>query len=471
MRFISGRLTLVFASALAGCMTVGPDYHGAPERTPRDTFVRAESDVVIGTPQSTWWRTLQDPVLNELVESALASNSDIRIAMSRLDQSRALRRERRADSGPEGEASASYARTKPYLTQYGLAPAENRAIDLYHADLDASWELDFFGGKRRNTEAAQALVDAADATLDDARVSIASEVAQAYIDLRVMQSLLAHTQRIARADLRLITLTEQRVAEGVASQLDLGRIRYQWRMTVADEPALRGEIAVQMDRLAVLSGRDPGTMDAVLSRDADIPKPPETVPIDDPATLLRHRPDIRVAERQLAAATARIGVETAKLFPQVTLEGEIGFASLDASSFMSKGTEIYSVGPAISWNFLDYSRIKARMVGADKRREEMLIRHEQVVRAALQDTEASLVRIARSRETVTARQATLAAARGAAELIEQRYDEGHLSLLDAITARREETRAHARLIAANGDVTKAYIAVHKSLGLAWGSGE
>lgn len=457
----------VICAGFPGCTAVGPDYGGAPQRELEASFVRAEGNTVLGQPSAAWWRELKDPVLDGLITDAMTHNDSVRIAISRLEQGRALLSRRRAEQGPEGGAEGSYERKKPNLIQFGVDSTDNEEIDLYFAGIDASWELDLFGGKRRATEAARAMAEGAEATLDDVRVSIASEVAQAYIHLRQLQIKLDHINRLASADQRLIKLTEQRVEEGVASELELGRVRYQWRTTIADEPLLRGAVTIQMDRLAVLTGRDPGTLDALLDTNPVIPLPPDNIVLADPASTLRMRPDIRAAERMLAAATAGIGVETASLFPEVTFNGEIGFSSIEFDSLGEPDSNIFSIGPSISWDFLELNRVRARIARADAVREEMLVRYEQVLRRALQDTEASLVRLARSRETVVARQATLKAAQGAAELIEQRYEEGHLSLMDAITARQNETRANERLLVAQGDLTKAYIAVQKSLGLAW----
>lgn len=454
------------AAVTAGCASVGPDYR-PPELPPRPAFAHAEKAYAVAEPQAGWWRAFNDPVLDSLVADALAENGSIKVAVARLNEARATLRGERANQGPAGGAEASYARTKPFLAQFGVDPSTSGSFDLYHAGIDASWELDLFGGGRRGVEAARARASAAEADLADVQISIAAEVAQAYLDLRALQSRLDHIYWLAGSSEKLIELTAQRRREGTASELEFGGIRYQRLADLADEPALRGAATIQMDRLAVLTGRDPGALQAQLAAVQPVPAPPAQVAIGDPGALIRRRPDVRAAERRLAAATADIGVATADLFPKVTLLGSGGSASQSLDALGGGDSGIYSVGPRLSWAFLDIPRTKARMARADSRRDAALAQYRMAVRGALQDAEAGLVRYARAQETVAARRHALASATGAAKLIDQRHAEGVATLRESIEGHRVQTQADDRLRIAEADLAKAYVVLEKSLGLAW----
>ena len=456
---------------LTGC-TVGPDYAGPPETAPgaahRAAFLRAEA-ATAAEPQSAWWRGFNDPALDAIVEAALAANTDIAAAMARLGRARGMLSEYVADRGPTGSATGGYTRNRLSFAQFGVDfPGVNlQDFDLYQANLDASWEIDLFGGKRRAVEAAVGEAKAAAADIEDVRLSIAAETAQAYLELRNQQARLDLLTRSAGLDAQLITLTESRQLEGTASALDLERIRAQQEATLGEIPGVKGEIAVQLDRLALLTAREPGAVDEALKQPESLPMPPASVAVGDPASLLRRRPDIRAAEQHLAADSAAIGIATADLFPKVTLTGNIGLAANNIASFPEGNSIIYSVGPSISWAVLDYNRIHARIDEASARRDEALARYQGVVLGALNDAETSLTRYARQLETVAARQRALASAERAAGLAEQRYHEGAASSLETLDADRQRLAAEEQLLSARAELSKDYVALQKSLGLAW----
>ncbi|MDB5395055.1 MAG: transporter [Rhodospirillales bacterium] len=465
-------LAAVLFAALAAC-TVGPDYAGPPATAPdaehRARFLRAETGMTASEPQSAWWRGFNDPSLDAIVLAALAANTDIAAARARLSQARAQLGEYVANQGPIGSAGGGYSRTRPSFAQFGVnfPGVDLKDFDLYQANFDASWEMDLFGGQRRAVEAAMGAAKAASADIEDVRLSVAAETAEAYLQLRAQQSRLQLLTRSAGLDAQLIQLTESRQAEGTASTLDLERIRAQQEATLGEIPGVKAAITLQLGRLATLTAREPGAVDAELKQLNALPLPPAEVAIGDPAGLLRRRPDIRAAEQRLAADTAAIGVAMADLFPKVTLTGNIGLAANDLGKLPTGNAFIYSVGPSISWAVLDLGRVHARVDQADARREEALARYRGTVIGALNDAESGVTRYARQIETVAARQRALASAERAATLAEQRYHEGAASSLETLDADRQRLAADEQLLAAKAELSKAYVALQKSLGLAW----
>jgi multidrug efflux system outer membrane protein len=465
-------LAATMLAGLSAC-SVGPNYAGPPEIVPgaahRDSFLRAEIGMAATEPQSTWWRDFKDPTLDAIVDAALTANTNIAVAKARLAQARAQLGEYVADQGPTGSASGGYSRTRPSFAQFGVdfPGVDLKDFDLYQANFDASWELDLFGGQRRAVEAALGEAKAASADIEDVRLSVAAETAEAYLELRAQQSRLQLLTRSAGLDAQLIQLTESRQAEGTASALDLERIRAQQEATLGEIPGVKAAITLQLGRLATLIAREPGAVDAELKQPDVLPLPPDEVAIGDPAGLLKRRPDIRAAEQRLAADTAVIGVATADLFPKVTLTGNIGLAANDIGKVATGNAFIYSVGPSISWALLDLGRIHARIDQADARRDEALARYQGTVIGALNDAESGLTRYARQIETVAARQRALNSAEHAAALAEQRYHEGAASSLETLDADRQRLAADEQLLGAKAQLSKAFVALQKSLGLAW----
>jgi NodT family efflux transporter outer membrane factor (OMF) lipoprotein len=470
----SGAIVAGLAMAtLCACTEVGPDYAGPPDAgsaaAARGRFLRAEANTAGTDPQSAWWRSFKDPALDTIVEGAVAANTDIAAARARLSEARAMLREYVADQYPSSTLQGGYTRSRPSFAQFGVdfPGVDLRDFDLYQANFDASWEIDLFGGRRRAVEAALGETGAAMADLEDMRLSVAAETAQAYLELRNQQARLELLVRSSDLDAQLIQLTQSRQTEGTASALDLERIRAQQEATLGEIPGVRAAIAVALDRLALLTAREPGAVDAELARPETLPMPPDAIAIGDPGSLIRRRPDIRAAERRLAADTAAIGVATADLFPKVTLTGTIGLAANVAGQLPNTSAFVYSVGPSISWAVLDFGRVHARIDQAGARRDEALARYRGVVLAALNDAEAGLSRYARQIDPVAARRRALTSAERAATLAEQRYHEGAASSLETLDADRQRLAADEQLLAAEADLSKAYVALQKSLGLAW----
>jgi NodT family efflux transporter outer membrane factor (OMF) lipoprotein len=471
------RLLPLAALVLAAC-TVGPDYRGAPEIAPdaakSGAFVRAPAQGVVAThAPAAWWQTLDDPQLNTLIDAAFAHNPDLKIAQARLRQARSQLRGQRANELPKVSGSAAAVRARsPDTSIIGSSGDQGSStgrgpVDFYTVGFDASWELDLFGGTRRAIEAASDEADAVHADLSDARVSLAAEVASAYIDLRDQQERLALAEHTAEYQQQMLTLTEQRRARGTAAQVDVERLTTQVDTTRATLVPLQVQITDSLDQLAVLTGRAPGALDAELGGRAPLPALPSSVPVGDPSTMLQQRPDIRAAERRLASSNAQIGQHVADYFPKVSLLGDIGFSASDPAHLLRKQNFSWVGVPYLQWNLFDFGRTAASVDAAEAARDEAEARYEKTVLGALKDANSSLSRYGNQREHVVRLQQVQASAERSATLVRQRYRAGVSTLIDLLDAQRTQFAAQQDVVAAQAELLKDFVSLQKSLGLGW----
>jgi NodT family efflux transporter outer membrane factor (OMF) lipoprotein len=468
---------LASAVALSGC-TVGPDYRGAPDVTGvtghGNAFVRAptEGTTVTRAPDQ-WWAALGDAQLSALIDTALAHNQNLQAAQARLRESRAQLQQQRADALPTVSADAAAVRTrKPDLSslqtsQPSTGHTGQGPLQLYTAGFDASWEADLFGGTRRAIEAASAQADAVDADLADTQVSLAAEVAQAYINLRDQQQRLALANHSAELEQQTLVLIQQRRAAGVAGDADVERQTTQVETTRATLIPLDEQITESLDQLAVLTGQAPGALDRELSAPTPLPALPGVVPVDDPATMLQQRPDIRAAERRLAASNAQIGERTADLFPKVTMLGFVGSNAADPGHLGRKSAFTWLGVPYLQWDVLDFGRTRSGIRQAEASRDEASARYAQTVLAALQDANNALSRFGHQRESVTRLQKVETSADRSATLMRQRYAAGASSMIDLLDTQRTQFSAQQNLVEAQADLLKDFVSLQKSLGLGW----
>ncbi len=458
---------LVASAALAGCV-VGPDYRGPPhaaplaEKTP--SFHRAGlAEATFSPPPARWWTALNDAELDRLIDAALAGSPDIHAAEARLRQSRALFTERRRNLLPSAAGNAGFLYAN---TPGGLIPGSGGTeLKLYNTGFDATWEIDLFGGKQRAVEAASDKAQAVQADLDDVRVSLAAEVARVYIDLRDQQQRRAIAQQSVALEFQMVDLAAQRNGRGVESSLDLERLRAQLETTRETLIPLQGDIEGSLDRLAILTGREPGALDAELASVGAVPELPAQVPVGDPADLLRRRPDIRAAERKLASQNAVIGQRTADLFPKVNLIGLVGWGSTDIGRLFDGTTGL--AAPALQWNAMDFGRTRARIDQAKAGRDEAAAQYESTVLNALGEVETGLAQLGHARQDVIARARVKASADKAAELMRQRQAAGVASVADVIDIERTRLDAEQNLLVAKAALVEDYVSLQKSLGLGW----
>ena len=345
--------------------------------------------------------------------------------------------------------------------------ANLRNIELYDVGFDATWELDIFGRVRRSVQASSAEAQVAAANRRDVMVTLISEVARNYFELRGAQDELATAQRNADNQRETLKITQAVLDGGRGTELDVARARAQLNNTLANIPPLEALISRAMHRLSVLTGQQPEALVAELKIPAPLPVLPALVNIGNPETLLRRRPDVRAAERSLAAATARIGIATADLFPRVTFNGRIG---LEASSFAGlgkPGSDTWSFGPSITWAALDYGHVRARMQAAGAAAEAALATYERTVLITLEETENSLVDFSREQARHDFLLESERASEIAAKLARQRYENGATDFLTVLDAERVLYGAQDELAQSNTRTATALVAVYKSLGGGW----
>ncbi|WP_442680473.1 efflux transporter outer membrane subunit [Sphingomonas sp. ASY06-1R] len=464
---------------LAGC-TVGPNYTGPPAAAgdlSHAGFARVGDLAVAPAPGvARWWEQLNDPTLNALETQALAASPDLAAAAARLRQARAAFHLERANQAPTASAVALYAHARLPGVDLGggnsspdndSGSGTTTSLNLYNVGFDASWEIDLFGGQRRTIEAARAEAQSAEASLADAQVSLTAEIAQAYVNLRDRQQRIALNAQSVAMQEQMLALTRQRFGQGTASRLDVVRLQTQLENTRADTVPLDAEREQYLDELATLTGQAPGAVDAALAQAAPVPLPPTAVAIGDPAALLQRRPDIRAAERTLAARTARIGAAQAARFPRLSLMGLIGLGGTSLSDLSDLGNVAALGAPQLSWSFLDFGRNKARVTQAEAARDEAAAQYRGAVLAALRDAEGSLSRYRNRRLVVAAQARAQLSADEAVALSLQRYRAGTTTLTDLLDTQRQQIAVRQNLSLAQAGLTQDFVAIQKALGLGW----
>ncbi|MEO8314938.1 MAG: efflux transporter outer membrane subunit [Pseudomonadota bacterium] len=446
----------------AGC-AVGPDYK-PPEPELDPAFAgKVLVESTAGQSGQQWWKEFGDPLLDELVTEAQASNRNIAAAEARLKEARASRRDQNWGfwPSPTVQASATSKRQSLGGTPGGV-PVE-RNYDLYDAGFDASWEIDLFGYKR-GSQALKATRDVAIAARDDVRLSVVAEVARNYFELRGAQQQLAVAERNAGNQRRALDLVQARLDAGRGTALDTARAEAQIETTLSTVPPLEAAVARARHRIEVLVGKRPGQLTERLGMVAPLPALPATIAMDDPASLLRRRPDLRVAERRLAATSALIGVATADLFPRITLNGAIGVQALSLDGLGDSGNDYRRFGPSLSWAFLDIGRVRQRIKAAGARHEEAYANYEQTVLTALEDVENALSDFAHERRRQEHLDAAARASAMAADLATQRFEGGIGDFLATLDANRTALDAEDLLAQSQTAAATALVALYKALG-------
>jgi outer membrane protein, multidrug efflux system len=466
---------LVLLASISGCM-VGPTY-----RPPQVAVPAAWSE---GPPNGAkartaaiarWWTTFKEPMLESLIARAIQSNLDLRTAAARVREARALRGVTAADLWPTIDVSGSYTRqrssenafTLPSGAVSGAASGRNLTQDLFQTGFDASWEIDLFGGVRRAIEAADADLAASQEALRDTLVSLLAEVARNYVEVRGLQRRLAIAQENITSQQETLALTRARFTAGLTSELDVAQAASQLATTQSQVPTLETSLKQGLHRLGVLLGQEPGALLTELSTAAPIPTAPPDVPVGLPAELLRRRPDVRQAERQVAAATARIGVAVADLFPKLSSTGTLGLESVKLADLATAGSRFWAIGPTLSWPIFDAGRIRANIAVQDARTDQQLTTYEQTVLTALEEVENALV--AYSREQV--RHARLADAveanRRAVALSNELYLRGLGDFLNVLDSQRALFASESDLAQSEATVSTNLVALYKALGGGW----
>ncbi|HXC58724.1 MAG TPA: efflux transporter outer membrane subunit, partial [Steroidobacteraceae bacterium] len=416
---------------------------------------------------SAWWHQFNDPLLDELIDQGIAANYSIEAANARLKAARASRREQFFDFLPKVGASANYRDLRQ--SRGGVPPGTPvvRNYDLYDAGFDATWELDLFGRVRRLNQSARASAEAAEASRNDVVLSVIAEIARNYFELRGAQDQLGVAERNAEVQTSALKLVNSRLDAGSGTLLDTARAQAQVETTLALVPPLGADVARAMHRIEVLTGKQPGQLSQRLAVQSAMPALPAKLIIGQPAELLRRRPDIRVAERQLAASSARIGVAVGDLFPRITLNGNIGLSAGSFDALGDAGNDTRSFGPSLSWAILDFGHVSQQIRAAGFNRDAQLADYQQTVLLALEETENALSDFSRERRRLAHLELAAKASVQAADLATQRFEGGVTDFLTALDAYRTSLDAENLRAASQTKVATSLIALYKALGGGW----
>lgn len=449
--------------ALGGCAAVGPDYTAPEPVSPAGWHSGMNGGLSVHAMDAEslaqWWHQLGDTTLTRVIEQVIAANPDVRSARASLREARARRAIAGADFFPTVGTSVS--RTHRNRATVGAA-----GNDLYAAGFDASWEPDVFGGTRRGAEAAQADLEASAATLDAAQVSLVAEAALNYVEARALQIRLGLARNNLASQQETWQLADWRVQAGLANSVEVEQARANLEQTRASISVLERSLAEAQNRLAVLAGIAPGTLNEQLSRPGAIPVVPQQFAVGIPAETLRRRPDVRAAERRVAAETARIGQAQAARYPGISLSGSIGVESL-AFDTLANGTVARSFVASIAAAIFDGGKRRQQVAAQEAVRERALIAYEKTVLTALEEVENGLTAFARSKERQAALRAAAEAARNAAQLARQRYTSGLIDFQIVLDTERSVLIIEDTLAVAQAEGASSVITLYKALGGGW----
>ncbi|MEG3148589.1 TolC family protein [Sphingomonas sp. ZT3P38] len=458
---------LAAALALSAC-TVGPDYTrpATPSASAGGFAETGRTSRVAATPlPDRWWQLYADPVLDRLVTDALAHNTDIRAAAANLARARAVLSEQRGARLPTTDLSAQATRSR---TQAFRSPTGQAfETDFYSLGFDASYEVDLFGGVSRAIEAARGDTDAAAAQLDAARVSVAAETARAYATACSNAAQRAVAIETVALQQKTLDLTNTLFEAGRGTRRDVQRADVLLANTQAQIPSFEAERRAALYALAALTGNAPEAIDADADRCLAPPRLTVTVPVGDGAALLARRPDVRAAERTLAADTARVGVATADLYPSIQLLGSIAFGAQKPGDIFKSAGRSWSLGPLISWSFPNMTVARARVRQAEAGADASLAQFDGTVLTALKEVEQALARYAGALDRNAALARAAQASTDAASLSKLRFDYGADSFLLLIEAERDRADARAALAQSDAAVADAQISLFKALGGGW----
>jgi len=479
MKRVNALPLCVLAGCLASC-AVGPNYH-APKTEAPPEFVAAPTPAVraAATTQApvdlaSWWHSFNDSELDSLIDRAIKANPDLQIALTRLQEVRTGEAVLLGDVLPVVAASAAAGRgTGSDMTRAGAASALRAADNKGSlnqieqvAGFAATWELDLFGGGRRAIEAGKYDIEAAAAARNAVLISVVADVARNYVDMRGLQMRLAILRDNIATAQQSRDFEKARFDRGLTNELDFQLASRELATLQSELPPLQSDIQTAQYDIAVLLGQYPEDLATELSKPASLPTLPEAVEPGLPLDLLQRRPDIREAERQLAAATARIGVATANLFPHVMLSGGLGTQS---AGIGAQGSHIWAFGPSVYWPLLDFGALDALVGIADLQAHERFVAYKKTVVDAVQDADTAIANFQAQEQRLTSLTDAIDASQRAVELAQQRYDRGLTDFLNVVDAERQQYDLEDQYTASQQSAADAFIYLYKALGGGWES--
>lgn len=455
-RILSRLAPLLAAALLAGCV-VGPDYAPPGVGLPAKWSATDQKTGVLSV--ASWWKAMKDPVLDGILETAMAQSLDLEAAKAKIREARASYRETAGAAMPGLDADASARRSKTAAT--GVVSS------AFQTGTDASWELDLFGGLKRGREAARFAAEAAVEDLRAARVTLAADIVTNYVNARGYQARIALAKKTAASQRQTLNLTKSKQEAGAASELDVVNAQGQVAATEANIPELEAALALTVHRLGVLSGGEPTTLAEILRKSKPIPQLPRLPSIGIPAEVIAHRPDIRAVERRLASATSGVGVARAARLPSVSLTGTISTSAGSVGDLMKSSTIGWQIGPSVSVPLFNGGRLAAAEDAAVARKDEAFVAYRQAVVGALEEVENSLVSITSDRKKMAKLFQSATAYGRAAELTRSSYELGAVDFFDVISTERSHYSAEDSLISSKVALTLDYVSLNKALGGGW----
>lgn len=467
-RSITVRITLIlFGGMLFSACTVGPNYR-RPAIAVQGTWTPPASTQPSvadeASPPPAWWTTLNDPTLNSLVQKACRGNLSVKIAKSRIAEARAERSIAAGAQLPSVGASGGYSFNRAGGPLY---PVDLEDYQFYTAGFDAIWEADIFGGLRRSVEAAQDDLDSQRDAERGAVVSVIAEVARNYVELRTTQQRIMIAKANIQTQSDTLDLAKRLNAAGIVSDIDVARARADLTQTQSEVPVLEVQQKASIHQLGILLGESPEALLSELDTPGPIPPPPARVPIGLPSQLLRRRPDIRQVERELAAATARIGVAESDLYPQVTLTGDFGVGAEQFAPMFNWSSRYVGVGPTIRWQLFEGGRILANIEAHKAIRQELLDQYRLTILAALQEADDALISLSGRQEQLDFLSRSVESNRDSVRIASEQYAGGTIGYLSLLDAQGSLLRTEDAMAVSQGEVTLSVIALYKAIGGGW----
>ena len=471
------RICTIFSAAVVGlmigCASVGPDYVQPQPDLPDawsqallDEFSSGESSI------QSWWSVFEDPALDRLIQEANEGNLDLKIAVARIEEARAQYAIARGERFPDIDGSGSAAWTRSSEETAPVLPVGlDREDSLFSLGASAAWELDFWGRIRRSVESADAAFESTLENYRDVLVVLYADTASAYVDVRSFQARIDYAGNNVTAQRETLQLTKDRMKAGLVPELDVRQAELNLAVTESTIPQLRTQLTQAMNRLAVLTGQNPGSLMDLFTSAADIPAPPKEVMVALPVDLVRQRPDIRRAERDLASQNARIGVAKGNLYPIFTLPGTFTLEALDAGEVLNSGSLTYGFGPAFRWNLFDGGRVRNAVKVEEARTRQALHRYENAVLLALEDVENAMVALAEERKRNAHLQTAVDAAEDSAGLVKELYRTGLTDFQNVLDMERALAAQQDQFASSSGSLSKNCVRLYRALGGGWDASE
>ncbi len=472
VKSLGGLIALMLLAALVQSCAVGPDYV-RPEYDMPDLW---QAELVEGlaagdAPLATWWTVLNDPILDRLMERAVEGNLDLKEAFGRVQEARAVRGIATGERYPDVNTDGEYSKRRQSddfgaLNQDTDGTPGSQSDWVRGGNVNANWEVDLWGRVTRTIASADADFKASIEDYRDVLVVLYADIAANYVELRTLQERIVVTQRNVDTQRGTLGITQARFKAELSPELDVRQAELNLARTESVIPALRQGVAQTIHRLGVLIGEFPGELYTELTPQQPIPQPPPEVLMGVPAEIMRQRPDIRAAERRLAAQTERIGIATADLYPTFFLLGDFGYLGV-RGDFFDGGRKTYSYGPTLRWNIFDGGRVRNRIRAEDARTEQALANYENTVLEALEDVENSAVQYTEETQRREFLRESVVAAQRSVELVSVLYKSGLTDFQNVLDMERSLAEQEDRYVESVGFVTQNLISIYRALGGGW----